>query len=84
MPVEILLSSFSPDATSRNAIGKGHKALFTGLTGRKLVVDVDSYLMRHAQAPGDGLGFECIFPDTGDRAFVSCDQLSIIRPDGRY
>lgn len=81
MPVEVLLSTFHPQANSRNAIGKGHSALFTGTTGRKLIVKVDSYMMRHHQAPGDGLGFECIFPDTGERAFVSCDQLTVIRPD---
>ncbi len=89
MSVEVKISTYSPDANSRNSLGNGDSAIYTGTSGKVLTVKIVSSLSRHSQAPGDGLGYECIFPDTGERAFASCDQLTIIRPegfkaDGRY
>lgn len=74
--VRVMLSKFCKEADARNSLSKGDRAMHRG----KVMVTVDSEPMRHAEAPGDGMGYECIFHDTGERSFASSDHLEIIRP----
>jgi hypothetical protein len=74
--VRIMLSKYCEEADARNSLRKGDNALHHG----KVMVTIDSEPMRHAEAPGDGMGYECIFHDTGERSFASSDHLKIIRP----
>ena len=38
-------------------------------------VTIDSDLMQHPSAPGDGPGYEAIFSDTSERAFISRQNI---------
>lgn len=78
--MRVMLSKYCAEADARSSLDKGDKAIWTGLSGNKIEVIVDSTIMRHEEAPGDGAGYECIFSDTGERSFASADQLTIIRP----
>ncbi len=74
--VRVMLSKYCAEADARNSLSKGDKAMHRG----KVMVTIDSDPMRHDEAPGDGMGYECIFSDTGERSFASADHLDIIRP----
>ena len=39
-------------------------------------ITIDSDLMRHPGAPGDGTGYEAIFHDTGSRGFAARSLIS--------
>ncbi len=78
--VQVLLSKYCAGADSRNSLSVGDKATWTGKSGNVVEVTIDSELMQHESAPGDGLGYECIFSDDGSRCFASADQIEIIRP----
>lgn len=75
--IQFLLSKYCKDANSRNALVKGDEAIFIGKDGRPIKITIDSYLMKHESAPGDGLGYECIFHDDGSRCFASADNLHL-------
>ena len=47
----------------------------------KVMITIDSDIMSHSQAPGDGTGYEAIFHDTGNRYFAA--RLNIIDWDGK-
>jgi hypothetical protein len=79
--IRVLASKYDKNANARNSLSKGDKAIWHGKQGNSITVTIDSDPMRHPQAPGDGMGYECIFHDTGERAFAAMDQLEIIRPD---
>jgi hypothetical protein len=47
----------------------------------KVKITIDSDIVRHDSAPGDGTGYESIFHDTGERAFAS--RLGIVEWDDK-
>ena len=69
--VQVLLSKYCAEANSRNSLSKDEKAIWTSGKDKKAEVTIDSFLMSHVEATGDGLGYECIFYDDGSRCFTS-------------
>ena len=47
----------------------------------KVDIIIDSELMSHPDAPGDGTGYEAIFSDTGERAFAA--RIGVIDWEGK-
>jgi hypothetical protein len=68
--MNVFLSRFTPGL--KNGEGVDFKIGETVIYGKnKVAIIIDSELMAHSDAPGDGTGYEAIFSDTGERAFAS-------------
>lgn len=50
---------------------KGESVVYMDRSGKLVRIIIDSEIMKHDEAPGDGTGYESIFADTGQRAFAS-------------
>lgn len=82
--VEIKTSKFQAGVTGAdNCFDKGDVAIYESMEdGRKHKVIIDSKLMRHEEAPGDGLVYECILDEDLaqkgglDRCCLSADHLT--------
>lgn len=53
----------------------GQKAKYTTLKGEVRIVTIDSEMMSHAAAPGNGFVYECIFEDGSGRFACLADRL---------
>ena len=76
----IFLSRFTPGLENGKDVSfnKGEIATY-GKNRIKIIID--SELMQHDDAPGDGTGYEAIFSDTGERAFAA--RIGIIDWKGK-
>lgn len=76
--IQFYFSKFTPGVRgSQIGWDKGEKATYTGKTGEKSTVIVDSAQVVHKDAPPGAHCCEVIFPD-GSRWCVDADQLSPI------
>ena len=76
----VYLSRFTP------GLKNGQDVMFnegeTVVYGKnKVKIIIDSELMSHSDANGDGTGYEVIFSDTGERAFAS--RIGIVDWEGK-
>ena len=47
-------------------------------------ITIDSDLMKHDEAPGDGTGYEAVFHDTGERAFAAREYITDWKGKGQW
>ena len=76
----IYLSRFTPGLENGQDVSfnEGEMVIY-GKNKTKIIID--SELVSHADAPGDGTGYEAIFTDTGERAFAA--RIGIIDWEGK-
>lgn len=54
---------------------RGEVVTYRTRNGDTVEITIDSEIMRNAEAPGDGTGYESIFHDDGQRYFASRQQI---------
>ena len=83
--IEIRVSKYQVGVTGAdNCFDIGDRAIATPpSTGKRIGVKIDSKLMKHDEAPGDGLVYECIIDDPLPEGWIKrcCLSAEALTPD---
>lgn len=79
--VQVFISRFTPGLENGKDVRfrKGDKVMYGKRNPVEITIDSDR--MKHKDAPGNGMGYEAIFGDTGERSFAS--ELGIFDWEGK-